>query len=87
MAVLLKELSPDERMLRIKFSRIAGALRGITAEAGFEWAMNSDYLSKSEKDYILFHINNLEEIQNMNYILFKEKVEKYKLELENAENI
>lgn len=74
----LRELTSEERKERIKFSQLAEELRKINDPSGFERLMNSLNFSQDEKDYILFNINNPDEIVKLNIQTFKDKVIEFK---------
>lgn len=78
----IKELTPTERQLRIINSEKSGTLKSIKYQSGFEIFFEDDRISQEEKDYVLFHMNQIEDISKIHYEDFIKLVQKFKEENE-----
>lgn len=71
--------SRDYRWMIIK-----SLLKTMDNDTSFDFLMKAHYLSSIEKDYILFHLNQVEQIMQMSYTDFRTAVEKFQQEIKDS---
>lgn len=80
MADKIKPLSSEERKERLRLSALARRMQIINSPAGFDHVINDPEYSQIEKDYILFHMNDLESISKLTLLEFRKRVSAFEIE-------
>lgn len=71
--------SKDYRWMIIKT-----LLKTMDNDTNFDLLMKTHYLSPIEKDYILFHLNQVGQIMQMSYTDFRTAVEKFQQDIKDS---